>query len=361
MNLLITGGAGFIGSALVHRLLSPPRGKDDSSLPLKSLVVMDALTYAGTSANLDPVRSHPLFHFVHGDIADPEIVARVFREHAITDVIHLAAESHVDRSIDDPGPFLRTNVEGTFRLLETARRSWPSLTGHRFLHVSTDEVFGALAPEDPPFSESSPYAPRSPYAASKAAGDHLVRAYYHTYGLPILLTHGSNTYGPRQFPEKLVPLMLLNALERKPLPIYGDGRHVRDWLHVDDHVGGILAAFQRGRPGESYVFGAAQETSNLELVRLLCRTLDRRQPSPQGPYEDLITVPDRPGHDRRYALDSAKARRELQWTPREKLTTGLERTVDWYLANRPWCEAISQKNYHRQRLGLLPTDPQAAA
>ncbi len=351
MNLLITGGAGFIGSALVRALLSP---EGDEPLPgLHSVVVLDGLTYAGNPANLDAVRGHSLFRFVRGDIADGAMVERVFREYAIDGVIHLAAESHVDRSIDNAAPFLRTNVEGTHCLLETARRFWPRGTPNRFLHVSTDEVFGSLEPGAPPFTEESPYAPRNPYAASKAAADHLARAYYMTHGLPVLISNCSNNYGPRQFPEKLIPLMILNALEGKPLPVYGDGGQMRDWLHVEDHVRGLLAVFQRGVPGQSYLFGGGEEITNLALIRLLGRCLEAH--SPRGPhyYEGLIThVQDRPGHDRRYAIDAGKARRELGWSPQVTLAQGLAQTVDWYLAHSEWCDLIMKDVYDRQRLGL---------
>jgi dTDP-glucose 4,6-dehydratase len=354
MNLLVTGGAGFIGSQLVRGLLTREAGELRNGLALRSLVVLDSLTYAGRAANLDEVRDQPLFHFVQGDIADREAVARVFREHAITDVIHLAAESHVDRSIDDPGPFIRTNVEGTYCLLEAARRAWPRGAGHRFLQVSTDEVFGSLEEKAAAFSEMTPYAPGSPYSASKAAGDHLARAYHRTYGLPVLISNCSNNYGPRQFPEKLIPLMILQALEGKPLPVYGDGGQIRDWLHVEDHTRGLLAVLQRGVPGESYLFGGEGRITNLELVRLLCRALQDRCPRPAGDYEELITfVADRPGHDRRYAINAGKARRELGWSPEISLADGLGRTVDWYLANRDWCEAITRDIYRRERLGHL--------
>jgi dTDP-glucose 4,6-dehydratase len=353
MNLLITGGAGFIGSALIRWLLSDEARAEREGLKLRCVVNLDALTYAGNPANLDSVRGHPLYRFVKGDITDGPLVERVFREHAITSVIHLAAESHVDRSIDDPGRFLKTNVEGTYHLLETARHLWPRQTGCRFLHVSTDEVFGALKPGEPPFSEASPYAPNSPYAASKAGGDHLARAYFQTYGLPVLTSNCSNNYGPHQMPEKLIPLMILNALEGKTLPIYGDGLQIRDWLYVEDHARALVAALMRGAPGEVYTLGGGNELTNLALVRMLCAGLEARQPRTQGRYEDLITfVEDRPGHDRRYAIDAAKARRELGWSPRETMPGGLDRTLDWYLANRTWCDAITRDTYARERLGL---------
>jgi len=353
MNLLITGGAGFIGSALIRWLLSEEAKAEREGLKLRSVVNLDALTYAGNPANLDSVQGHPLYRFAKGDITDGALVERVFREYAITSVIHLAAESHVDRSIDDPGQFIKTNVEGTYRLLETARRLWPHGSGNRFLHVSTDEVFGALELEDPPFSETTPYAPNSPYAASKAASDHLARAYFQTYGLPVLTSNCSNNYGPHQLPEKLIPLMILNALEENILPVYGDGQQVRNWLYVEDHARALLAVLMRGTPGEVYAIGGDNELTNLALVRMLCMGLEARQPRAQGRYEDLITfVPDRPGHDRRYAIDATKARRELGWSPRETLASGLDRTLDWYLANRGWCDAITKGTYARERLGL---------
>jgi dTDP-glucose 4,6-dehydratase len=353
MNLLVTGGAGFIGSALIRWLLSDEAASEREALQLRNVVNLDALTYAGNPANLKAVERHPLYRFVQGDITDRIGVERVFREYEITSVIHLAAESHVDRSIDDPSRFIKTNVEGTYCLLEAARRLWPRGREHRFLHVSTDEVFGSLNLEDAPFREASAYAPNNPYAASKAASDHLVRAYGHTYGLPVFITHGSNTYGTHQLPEKLIPLMILNALEGKPLPVYGDGQQIRDWLYVDDHARALVAALRRGRPGEIYGIASGNELTNLALVRLLCAGLDKLEPQPQGSYEDLVTfVEDRPGHDRRYAIDAAKARRELGWAPRETLTNGLGKTLAWYLANRDWCDAITRHTYGRERLGL---------
>jgi dTDP-glucose 4,6-dehydratase len=352
-NLLVTGGAGFIGSALVRWLLSEDGRHEREELELRSVVVLDALTYAGNLANLAPVKDDPLFRFVQGDITDAVGVTNVFREHAITGVIHLAAESHVDRSIDDPSAFIQTNVNGTYSLLETARRTWRGNARHRFLHVSTDEVFGSLRPADPAFCETTPYAPNSPYAASKAASDHLVRAYHQTYGLNVVTSNCSNNYGPYQFPEKLIPLVILNALEGRPLPVYGDGGQIRDWLFVEDHARALIAAFSRGKPGEVYTIGGDNEMTNLELVCTLCAGLNERRPRPAGTYADLITfVQDRPGHDRRYAIDATKARSELDWSPRETLATGLARTVDWYLANRAWCDAITQGTYRRERLGL---------
>jgi dTDP-glucose 4,6-dehydratase len=352
-NLLVTGGAGFIGSALVRWLLSDDARREREELGLRRLVVLDALTYAGNLANLEPVRRQPLFEFVHGDITDAACVQALFREFEINAVIHLAAESHVDRSIDDPSAFIRTNVEGTYRLLETARRLWPQDADHRFLHVSTDEVFGSLAPGDPAFCETTPYAPNSPYAASKAASDHLARAYHQTYGLGVLTSNCSNNYGPYQFPEKLIPLMILNALEGRPLPVYGDGGQIRDWLFVEDHARALVAALLRGKPGEVYPIGGGNEMTNLDLVQTLCAGLDKRRPRAGVGYAGLIAfVQDRPGHDRRYAIDASKARRELGWSPRETLASGLDRTIDWYLANRDWYDSIATGTYRRQRLGL---------
>jgi dTDP-glucose 4,6-dehydratase len=353
MNLLITGGAGFIGSALIRWLLSPDAEAERKALGLTSLVNLDALTYAGNLENLNAIEGNPLYHFVHGDITNGSLVEWVFREYKIDAVIHLAAESHVDRSIDDPGQFLKTNVNGTYELLDTARCLWPAGSGHRFVHVSTDEVFGSLTLEEPAFTEKSTYAPNSPYAASKAASDLVARAYFHTYGLSVLTSNCSNNYGPCQFPEKLIPLMILNALEGKPLPVYGDGQQIRDWLYVEDHARALVTILLKGTPGETYTVGGGNELTNLALVRALCDGLEARLPRKQGRYDDLITfVRDRPGHDRRYAINASKISRELGWSPRETPETGLARTLDWYLANRDWCDAITQGTYSRDRLGL---------
>lgn len=353
MRLLVTGGCGFIGSNFILGLLH-----GSASSP-ESVVNLDKLTYAGNRSNLAPAAAEPRYTFAHGDIGDRDLVAHLLREHGITHVTNLAAESHVDRSIDSPEPFVETNALGTTRLLDEVRRYWCELPqaakeAFRFLHVSTDEVYGSLGPSDPAFTESTPHAPSSPYAASKAASDHMVRAYHCTYGLPVITTNCSNNYGPFQFPEKLIPLMILNAIEERPLPIYGDGQNVRDWLYVGDHCRGIRLALERGRPGETYNFGGRSERTNLELIDVLCAILDRKRPRAAGePHSALKTlVPDRPGHDRRYAIDCAKAQRELGWRATETLDSGLEKTVDWYLAHQDWCDAITRARYDRKRLGL---------
>ncbi len=350
MSWIITGGAGFIGSSFVIQALQ--------SGWTQQAIVLDKLTYAGNPANLDPVRGHSGFSFVHGDIGDTALVAKLLEEHQVEAVINFAAETHVDRSIDSPEPFVQTNVIGTLRLLEAARQHWKKMgdtdkARFRFLHVSTDEVFGTLAPEDPAFSETTPYAPNSPYAASKAAADHLVRAYFHTYKMPVLTTNCSNNYGPRQFPEKLVPLMILNALEGKNLPVYGDGQQVRDWLFVEDHCTAIQRVLAGGRPGETYNIGGRSELPNMTVVHTLCDTLDKLCPrSDARSYrEQIIFVADRPGHDRRYAINCSKIEKELGWIPSETFATGLQKTVRWYLDNRAWCEAVTREKYQRERLG----------
>jgi dTDP-glucose 4,6-dehydratase len=354
---IVTGGAGFIGSNFVRLALAETAAR---------VVVFDKLTYAGNLANLDGLDGDR-FAFVRGDVADRAAVDRLFGEHEPAAVIDFAAESHVDRSIDDPGSFVRTNVVGVHELLEGARRHVAALPDSgrerfRLVHVSTDEVYGSLAPDDPPFTETTAYAPNSPYAASKAAGDHLVRAWHETYRLPALITNCSNNYGPYQFPEKLIPLMLLNALDGRDLPIYGDGRNVRDWIYVEDHCRGVLAALERGRPGGRYNFGGRSERTNLEIVGALCAALERHAPAADNPalasrgkagYAELVTfVADRPGHDRRYAIDDDLARRELGWAPRHDLDAGLDATVRWYLAHRGWAEAVQARGYRRERLGL---------
>ncbi|HEX5715522.1 MAG TPA: dTDP-glucose 4,6-dehydratase [Thermoanaerobaculia bacterium] len=342
-TLLVTGGAGFIGCNFVRLALAETRAR---------IIVLDKLTYAGSLENLADVLGDPRLTFVQGDIADRVEVRRVFAEHKPDAVVNFAAESHVDRSIEDASAFIQTNIVGAFELLEAARRHVTD--GFRFLHVSTDEVYGSLGATGA-FSEETAYAPNSPYAASKAGADHLVRAYHETYGLPALLTNCSNNYGPYQFPEKLIPLMTLNALEGKNLPIYGDGGNVRDWIYVEDHCRGVLAALQRGRPGEKYNLGGRSERTNLQIVDALCEILDSERPAARS-YKELKTfVADRPGHDRRYAIDDEKARKELGWEPRQSFESGLRATVRWYLQNRAWCESVQSGKYDRERLGLLKT------
>jgi len=352
MNLLVTGGCGFIGSNFVRRQLTA--GGPDAG----RIVNLDKLTYAGNPANLADLAGNPRYRFVHGDIGDEALVSRLLAEEAIGAIVNFAAESHVDRSIDTPEPFIQTNVVGTLRLLQAARKYWTALpegrkAAFRFLHVSTDEVYGTLSASDPAFTEETPFAPNSPYAASKAASDHLVRSYQHTFGLPTLTTNCSNNYGPYHFPEKLIPLVILNALEGKPLPVYGDGQQIRDWLYVEDHAAAIEEVVRRGRVGETYNVGGINERANLEVVRRICALLDQKSPRPDGrSYAEQITfVADRPGHDRRYAIDCAKLQRELGWAPRESFESGLAKTVDWYLAHRDWCADITARKYSRERLG----------
>ncbi|HYU33773.1 MAG TPA: dTDP-glucose 4,6-dehydratase [Thermoanaerobaculia bacterium] len=357
-TFLITGGAGFIGCNFVRLALAETEAR---------LVVLDKLTYAGSLENLSAVLDDPRFTFVLGDIADRATLHKIFAEHRPTAVLNFAAESHVDRSIEDASAFIQTNIVGTFELLEAARRHVAGLgeagsRAFRFLHVSTDEVYGSLGPTGA-FAETTPYAPNSPYAASKAGADHLVRAYHETYGLPTLLTNCSNNYGPHQFPEKLIPLMTLNALEGKPLPIYGDGGNVRDWIYVDDHCRGVLTVLQQGRPGEKYNLGGRSERTNQQIVDSLCEILESARPAAANPalrdrgiasYRDLkVFVADRPGHDRRYAIDDTKARTELGWETRHDFASGLSATVRWYIDNRPWCEAVQAGRYDRERLGLI--------
>lgn len=343
-NILVTGGAGFIGSNFVRYLLNAD--------PRVRIINLDALTYAGSLENLKDLPDPQRHIFVRGDICDRTLVDGLLAQYQIDTIVHFAAETHVDRSILGPEQFIRTNVMGTFTLLEAARHYW--LDGKtasaapqqvRFHHISTDEVYGSLAPDDPPFTETTPYAPRSPYAASKAASDHLVRAYGHTYGLPFTITNCSNNYGPYQFPEKLIPLMILNALEGRPLPVYGDGQQIRDWLYVDDHCEAILTVLRQGRVGESYNIGGGNQPTNLTVVHEICEILDELQPSsPYTPHSQLIQyVKDRPGHDRRYAMDISFIERELGWRPKQSLTTGLARTVQWYLEHPSWIEAIRQQ------------------
>lgn len=362
-SLLVSGGAGFIGSNFVHYWLA--------TRPDDRVVVLDALTYAGNTSSLAPAVGHPRYQFVHGDIGDEAAVERLLRDKEVTVVVHFAAESHVDRSILGPDEFIRTNIVGTHTLLKAARRVWTDQRHDpvRFHHVSTDEVYGSLELEDPPFTEMTAYAPNSPYAASKAASGHLVRAYHHTYGLPVTTSNCSNNYGPYQFPEKLIPLLLLNALEGQPLPIYGDGGNVRDWLYVEDHCRGIGLVLDRGRVGETYNLGGTCERRNIEVVQTLCRLLDLafaenldlrlrfpRSPAASGrPTSELITfVKDRPGHDRRYAIDIRKARRELAFEAAETLESGMARTVSWYLEHEDCWRAIlggSYRDWVRRQYG----------
>jgi len=339
--IFVTGGAGFIGSNFVLEWLKQRHAEP--------VLVIDKLTYAGNRDNLNSCNGEIGFKFVHGDICDYESSLSLLNEYQPRAVLHFAAESHVDRSVHGPRDFIWTNVLGTFELLEAVRRYWSSLGNRdsfRFLHVSTDEVYGSLGPNDSPFSETTPYAPNSPYAASKAGSDHVVRAYHHTYGLPTLAVNCSNNYGPYQFPEKLIPLMILNAIEGKALPVYGDGLNVRDWLFVSDHCAAIRRVLQAGRIGETYNVGARSERSNIDVVRSICRILDNLLPKRSGCYGDQIEfVKDRPGHDRRYAIDPSKIERELGWTPSESFETGLHRTVCWYLENMGWVNGVRDGRY----------------
>ena len=345
MTILVTGGAGFIGSNFVLEWFQ------DASVAGESVVNLDALTYAGNLENLASLEGNSKHHFVKGDITDSELVRRSIAEHKPRAIVHFAAESHVDRSIHGPGVFVKTNVEGTFVLLEAARAYWQGLgdaekSAFRFHHVSTDEVYGSLKPTDPAFAETNPYEPNSPYSASKAASDHLVRAWHHTYGLPVVTTNCSNNYGPYHFPEKLIPLMIVNALAGKPLPVYGDGQQIRDWLYVTDHCSAIRAVLAGGRLGETYNIGGWNEKANIDIVRTICALLDELRPDPAGSYARLITyVKDRPGHDRRYAIDARKIEHELGWRPAETFETGIRKTVEWYLANADWVARVQSGAY----------------
>jgi len=357
-STMITGGAGFIGSNFVRLMLQKTKDK---------ILVLDKLTYAGCLESLADVEDNERFSFVQGDICDEALVQRLLDEHQVERVVNFAAESHVDRSIDSPRPFVDTNVVGTLVLLDASRKRWEQLdidskAAFRFLHVSTDEVYGSLG-DDGLFSETTPYAPNSPYAASKASADHLVRAYFHTYQLPVLVTNCSNNYGPYQFPEKLIPLMILNAIEARPLPIYGDGLNVRDWLYVEDHCEGILLALEKGQLGRHYNIGGSNERTNLDIIDTLCAVLEKHLPAADNPalraagvqrYGDLKRfVEDRKGHDRRYAIDASRIQTELGWQPKHDIDSGLEATVRWYLENRKWCEVAQDSGrYDRQRLGL---------
>ncbi|MBE0697174.1 MAG: dTDP-glucose 4,6-dehydratase [Anaerolineaceae bacterium] len=341
-SVLVTGGAGFIGSNFVRHLCNIE--------PDIQIINLDALTYAGNPANLSGLPRSPRYEFIQGDICDAALVNDVFQRFQIDTVVHFAAETHVDRSILGPAQFIQSNIIGTFTLLEAARQAWlvdqtAALEQVRFQHVSTDEVFGSLGTDDPPFSETTPYAPNSPYSASKASSDHLVRAYYHTYGLPVTITNCSNNYGPYQFPEKLIPLIILNAIAGKPLPVYGDGQQIRDWLYVEDHCDAIWQVVCRGKLGETYNIGGDNQPANLTIVRTICSILDELAPAENGqPHHALIQfVKDRPGHDRRYAMDIRKIGRDLGWKPKQSLRSGLQMTVEWYLNHPEWVESVKNR------------------
>lgn len=342
LMILVTGGAGFIGANFVLDWLA---GSDEP------VVNLDKLTYAGNMETLAPLKGDPRHVFVKGDIGDRALVAELLARHKPRAVLHFAAESHVDRSIADPEEFIQTNIVGTFRLLETVRQYWAGLpdgekAAFRFLQVSTDEVYGSLKPADPAFSETNRYEPNSPYSASKAASDHLTRAYHHTYGLPVLTTNCSNNYGPYHFPEKLIPLMIVNALAGKPLPVYGDGQQVRDWLYVKDHCSGIRRVLEAGKPGETYNIGGNNEKPNIDIVHAVCALLDELRPRAGGSYREQVSfIKDRPGHDRRYAIDAAKMTRELGWKPAETFETGIRKTVQWYLDNPEWVTHVQSGAY----------------
>jgi len=348
-NILVTGGLGFIGSNFIRLLLKS--GEFDQ------VINFDKQTYAGNPENLQDLEKENSYHFIKADICDGNSVLQALEDYEVDAVVNFAAESHVDRSIDGPEPFVHTNVVGTLRLLEAFKSYYNTQTEDRksslrFLHVSTDEVYGSLNMDDPAFCETTPYAPNSPYSASKASADHLVRAYHHTFGLPVLTTNCSNNYGPYQFPEKLIPLMILNACEGKNLPIYGDGSNIRDWLHVEDHCSGILSVLQQGRVGETYCIGGASEKTNMEVIDTLCNILDRHHPS-SAPHNQLKTfVTDRPGHDHRYAIDFSKIKNELGWQPSYTFEQGMEQTVKWYLNHQEWCDNVTSGKYQRERLGI---------
>jgi len=352
MKILLTGGCGFIGSAVIRHLVAATGHE---------VVNVDKMTYAASEAALEAALTHPRHRLIRADIADHAAMRAIFAEVRPDAVMHLAAETHVDRSIDGPGPFIQTNVVGTYTLLSVAREHWltlpaPQRDAFRFHHISTDEVFGALAPGDAPFTETTPYDPRSPYSASKAASDHLVRAWHHTYGLPTIVSNTVNNYGPWQFPEKLIPLVTLNALEGKTLPVYGDGSNMRDWLFVDDHAEALVRVIEQGQPGATYAIGGRQPRTNLQVVHAICDALDARLPDPAGPRRRLISfVTDRPGHDFRYEIDPSNAETALAWRAPHDFERGLARTIDWYLANRAWWEPIRAARYAGERLGQART------
>ncbi|MBP7951827.1 MAG: dTDP-glucose 4,6-dehydratase [Verrucomicrobiales bacterium] len=351
MNILVTGGAGFIGSNLVHHLLGP--AAEETGVRIGKVVNLDKLTYAGNQDNLQPVAGDARHVFVQGDILDAALTRRLLAEHDIDAVMHLAAESHVDRSIDSPEEFIQTNFVGTFRLLQEALAHSRTKPGFRFLHVSTDEVYGSLGAADPAFSETTPYAPNSPYSASKAGSDFLVRAFHHTYGLDVVTTNCSNNYGPYQFPEKLIPLMIRKVLRGESLPVYGDGTNVRDWLYVEDHCRGLLLVLLKGTAGETYCIGGRNEQRNIDVVGRLIAEVQSHLPAAQRrAAEEIITfVKDRPGHDRRYAINCDRILNELGWSPRENFASGLAKTVKWYVDHAAWVEAIENGTYRGERLG----------
>ena len=358
--VLVTGGAGFIGSNFVLEWLKP-------ASQTRAVVNLDKLTYAGNLRNLDSLTGNSQHRFVRGDIADTELVGKLLRQNSVTAVVHFAAESHVDRSIHGPEDFIQTNIVGTFKLLEAVRAYWgelpqPQKSAFRFLHVSTDEVYGSLNANDPPFTETKTYEPNSPYSASKAASDHLVRAYHHTYGLPVLTTNCSNNYGPLHFPEKLIPLMIVNALAGKPLPVYGDGMQIRDWLYVSDHCGAIRRVLEAGKPGEVYNIGGWNEKPNIDIVKTICALLDELRPKVNGSYGEQITyVKDRPGHDRRYAIDASKIHQQLGWKPAETFDTGIRKTVEWYLSHNDWVEQVQSGSYRDWVAKQYNSNPAAVA
>ena len=350
LRILVTGSAGFIGSNLVHYLLGPAAA--ELGVTVEKVISFDKLTYAGNPANLTPVAGDQRHELVVGDILDSALVGKVLREHKINRVMHLAAESHVDRSIDGPEAFIMTNFVGTFRLLDTCRAYWKEQPDFRFLHVSTDEVYGSLSMTDPAFEETTPYQPNSPYSASKAGSDHLARAYVHTYGMDIVTTNCSNNYGPYQFPEKLIPLMIQKIIAGEKLPVYGDGSNVRDWLYVEDHARGLAMALVKGKTGETYNIGGKCEMKNIDVVHALINAVNEAKPGLNRTAEELITyVKDRPGHDHRYAINCSKIEHELGWQPRETFASGIKRTVQWYLDNEEWIANIKSGKYQLERLG----------